>query len=86
MYQRPNHFFHYRDSALEMNHLKGFTIPEWMLTKVKTQMRALRTDSAPVKPKFKGLVNVVQQVCVYTAVDLYGLVLAWYSNIIHDTE
>ena len=32
-------------SALQLDELRGFTLPEWMLTKVSAQMAAMRTDS-----------------------------------------
>ena len=32
-------------SALLLNELTGFTLPDWMLEKAKAQMMAMRTDS-----------------------------------------
>jgi len=35
----------YRDSGmLQLNELVGFTVPEWMLEKMRCQMRLMRTD------------------------------------------
>ncbi|XP_067932584.1 uncharacterized protein [Watersipora subatra] len=50
-------------NALESSHLRGFTVPSWMIEKVQKQMVSLRTDAvtAAVKPKIKILGNTSQQ-------------------------
>jgi hypothetical protein len=49
--------------ALQLEELVGFSVPEWMLEKMKTQMQAMRTDYArPSKLIYDATVFIGSQV------------------------
>ena len=53
-------------SALLLNELTGFTLPEWMLEKAKAQMTAMRTDSLKdTKPSVTTTTKLPEQVRSY---------------------